>query len=173
MVVCQSNHAEPSLSDKRRRPVVVMVPPSLKEKWPLDFGVFVRECVPPHLAEKLKYGIAETGADFLKLIDDDSQKRKSIIFLTHGAMHRGLGRGWAGGWIKLAVIQRALHRRKYLHSMRKNLYGRLGELLEMRGLQWRHPDLWEELLDHSTSDWLALLQARGIDPEGDDDPESL
>lgn len=164
--------ASVSLSDKRRRPVLVMVPPSLKDKWPLDFGVFVRECLPPELSARPKHAVAETGADFLKLIDDPISKRKSIIFLSHGAMHRGLGRGWAGGWIKLAVIQRALHRRKYLHSLRKTLYRRLGDLLEMGWIQWRHPDLWEELLDRPSSEWLDLLLARGIDPEGDGDPET-
>ncbi|MCX6923495.1 MAG: SNF2-related protein [Verrucomicrobia bacterium] len=95
--------ASVSLSDKRRRPVLVMVPPSLKDKWPLDFGVFVRECLPPELSARPKHAVAETGADFLKLIDDPISKRKSIIFLSHGAMHRGLGRGWAGGWIKLYI----------------------------------------------------------------------
>ena len=164
--------ASVSFADRRRRPVVVMVPPSLKDKWPLDFGVFVRECLPRDLTAKLTHAVAETGADFLKLIDDPISKRKSIIFLTHGAMHRGLGRGWAGGWIKLAVIQRALHHRKYLHSLRKTLYRRLGDLLGMGWIQWRHPDLWEKLLDCSSSDWLELLLVRGIDPEGDDNPET-
>jgi len=161
-----------SLSDKRRRPVVVMVPPSLKDKWPLDFGVFLRECLPPDLAAKLKYASVETGAAFLKLIDDDTPDRKSIIFLTHGSMHRGLGRGWAGGWIKLAIIQRALHRRRHLRLLRKTLCQRLGDLLEMGWIQGRQPGLWEELLDHSTSEWLDLLKARGVDPEGDGDPET-
>jgi hypothetical protein len=164
--------ASVALSDKRRRPVVVMVPPSLKDKWPLDFGVFVRECLPSNLSANLKHASAETGADFLKLIDDKLPKRKSIIFLTHGAMHRGLGRGWAGGWIKLAVIQRALHRRKYLHSLRKTLYRRLGDLLEMGWIQRRHPELWEELLERPSSEWLDLLLERDIDPEGDNCPET-
>lgn len=33
-----------ALSDKQRRPVVVMVPSSLHEKWPRDFGVFRDLC---------------------------------------------------------------------------------------------------------------------------------
>jgi len=126
--------ASVALSDPRRRPVVVMVPPALKEKWPLDFSVFLRECLPPLLRDKLRSATADNAAQFLQLLDDSPARRASIIFLTHGAMHRGLQRGHAGGWIKLAVIQRALHRRKYLHSLRKNLYQRMGDLLEMAGL---------------------------------------
>ena len=89
-----------------------MVPPALKEKWPLDFNVFLRECLPAPDAAKLRAATANTAAEFLKLLDDPPSRRPSLIFLTHGAMHKGLGRGDEGGWIKLAVIQRALHRRQ-------------------------------------------------------------
>src|SRR5437867_12511602 len=34
--------ASVALSDRQRRPVVVMVPPSLRNKWPTDFDVFSR-----------------------------------------------------------------------------------------------------------------------------------
>jgi SNF2 family DNA or RNA helicase len=37
--------ASVSLNDKTRRPVVVMVPPSLKEKWPKDFQLFRERCL--------------------------------------------------------------------------------------------------------------------------------
>ena len=40
--------ASVALSD-RKRPVVVMVPPSLKEKWPRDFGVFAEQCLTDQL----------------------------------------------------------------------------------------------------------------------------
>jgi hypothetical protein len=41
-----------ALSDEAQRPVVVMVPSSLKEKWPKDFEVFVEKCLPEHLGKK-------------------------------------------------------------------------------------------------------------------------
>jgi SNF2-related domain len=46
--------ASVALSDKQRRPIVVMVPPSLRLKWPRDFDVFNRECLPPDLGGRLK-----------------------------------------------------------------------------------------------------------------------
>ena len=162
--------ASVALSDKRHRPVVVMVPPALKEKWPLDFGVFVHECLPPPLAARLKAATADTAAQFLQLIDDPLPRRASIVFLTHGAMHRGLQRGHAGGWIKLAVIQRALHRRKHLQSLRRNMCQRMGDLLEMGWVERHEPDIWKRLLDRSTADWRDELIRCGIASPQDDDP---
>lgn len=161
--------ASVALSDKRRRPVVVMVPPSLKEKWPRDFDVFRRECLPTHVARNLTAASAERGVDFLKLLDDPPSRRKSIIFLTHGALHRGLGRGLSGGWVKLATIKRAIHRRKNLGWLKQVLHRRLGDVLEMGAIHWRHPELWENLLGAQYKDWLDILHDHGIDPEGDDD----
>ena len=37
--------ASVALSDSRKRPVVVMVPPGLKQKWPQDFAVFRERCL--------------------------------------------------------------------------------------------------------------------------------
>jgi len=160
--------ASVAISDKQHRPVVVMVPPSLRDKWPRDFDVFSRECLPHDLRDGLKHASANTGVEFLKLLDDSVSRRKSIIFLTHGAMHSGLGRGIAGGWIKLAVIQRAIRRRRNMGWLRRLLHRRLGDLLEMGQIQRGHPDVWEHLLAVQCADWLEVLHKHGIDPEGDD-----
>ncbi|MBI4325141.1 MAG: hypothetical protein HY674_07735 [Chloroflexi bacterium] len=160
--------ASVALSDKQRRPVVVMVPPSLRLKWPRDFDVLSRECLPSDLAGRWKSASADTGIEFLKLLDDPAKRRKSIIFLTHGAMHAGLGRGIAGGWEKLAVIKRAVHHRKNVGWLRRLLHRRLGDLLEMGFVHRRHPELWEDLLEAPYAEWLKVLRKHGVDPEGDD-----
>ncbi len=91
-------------------------------------------------------------------------------------MHSGLGRGIAGGWIKLAVIKRAIHRRKNLGWLRRLLPRRLGDLLEMGFVHHNHPDVWEDLLQAPYAKWLEVLHNHGVDPEGvdcaetDDDP---
>ena len=164
--------ASVAISDKQRRPVVVMVPPSLRDKWPRDFDVFTRECLPHDLSQRLKSASANSGAEFLKLLDDSVSRRKSIIFLTHGAMHSGLGRGIAGGWIKLAVIQRAIYRRRDIGWLRRLLQRRLGDLLEMGPVQRGHPDVWGDLLKARCADWLEILRKHGIDPGGDDCAET-
>lgn len=149
------------------RPVVVMVPPSLREKWPRDFEVFRRECLRGDAGQRLNAASADRGLDFLKLLDDPPKRWKSIIFLTHGALHRGLGRGMAGGWMKLAWIQCALRYRKSLHGRKDVPYRRLGEGLEMSRNKRLVPGVWKKLLSAPCSEWLSILQKSGIDPEGD------
>ena len=65
-----------AISNRRRRPVVIMVPPSLKEKWPADFELFREKCLPPDIAEQVKPGRAERAVEFLKLLDDPAYKKK-------------------------------------------------------------------------------------------------
>ncbi|WCJ59607.1 DEAD/DEAH box helicase [Fontisphaera persica] len=162
--------ASVALSDARRRPVVVMVPPSLKEKWPSDFRTFQEECLPAALRHKVRAASADSAVEFLKLLDDPPEHRHSIIFLTHGAMHRGLGHGRADAWIKLAVIQRALRGRHQRRQLERGLYRCLGRLLFLQGVQNKAADIWQVLLSHPPEQWLTVLHEHGIDPEGDANP---
>jgi superfamily II DNA or RNA helicase len=157
-----------ALSDARRRPVVVMVPPSLKEKWPQDFSVFKDRCLPPEIARRVRAASADSAVGFLKLLDDPIERRASIVFLTHGAMHRGL----SDGWVKLAMIQRVLHRRHNTGRLRLALGRCAGSLLRLGWVQSRSEDIWERLLDAPTARWLNILRLHGIDPEGDGNPET-
>lgn len=157
-----------ALSDPLRRPVVVMVPPSLKEKWPQDFAVFSARCLPPETAHELRSASADSAIEFLKLLDDPEERRASIVFLTHGAMHRGL----TDGWVKLAMIQRALHRRHHTAPLRRALSRCAGQLLRLGWAERRNADIWEQLLDAPTSSWLKILRRQGIDPEGDENRDT-
>lgn len=161
-----------ALSDSKRRPVVVMVPPSLKRKWPDDFSVFAETCLPPEIARKMCAASADSAVEFLKLLDDPEERRKSIIFLTHGAMHRGLGSGGADAWIKLVVIQRALRGRHNTGAIRASLHRCLGKLLRRQGVERRAYGIWEKLLDHSPDEWPKILKRHGVDPEGDENPDT-
>lgn len=77
-------------ANRGRQPVVVMVPPSLKEKWPTDFSMFCERCLPERLRDNIRAGRADSAVQFLKLLDDPPERHSSVIFLTHGAMCRGL-----------------------------------------------------------------------------------
>jgi hypothetical protein len=95
--------ASVALARESDGPVVIMVPPSLKEKWPRDWGVFRRSCLrsgvsPPRVAK------AESGVAFLKLLDDPPDRRNAIIFL--------MGDGNNGGRSAvIAVISRDVARK--------------------------------------------------------------
>ena len=70
----------------------------------------------------------------LKYLDDPPERKKKIILLTHGSLSRSL----TDGWVKLAIIQRALYRRRNLLTLKKALKKVMGSLLYM----W-----WPEKID--------------------------
>ncbi|MBU1101436.1 MAG: DEAD/DEAH box helicase [Bacteroidetes bacterium] len=156
------------LEDKQKRPVVVMVPSSLKEKWPKDLNIFKERCLPKKLADKLKFGFSDKAVDFLKFLDDPIEKKKSIIFLTHGAMSRGL----TDGWVKLAIIRRAFFKRKGTSQL-KTAFSRIaGDLLRLKWASNGKEEMWLELIEKHPSKWLKVLQKYNVDPENDNNPET-
>ena len=90
-------------------PVVVMVPPSLREKWPRDWGVFQEKCLSADSTRarlRATPRAVESGVEFLRLLDDPPDRKYHLVFLTHGALSRGL----TDAWVKLALIRRAFRR---------------------------------------------------------------
>ena len=152
-----------ALENRGKRPVVVMVPSSLKEKWPADFSLFIEKCLPQDLVKKIQFGRAERAVEFLKLLDDPPSRRKSVIFLTHGAMSRGLN----DHWVMLALIRQSLHRRKGIDLLRNALYRSTGDLLQMKWVQNKDEHIWQRLLTTPPAEWLPILEAIGVE---DDDP---
>ena len=150
------------------RPVVIMIPANLKRKWPRDYKRYLEFCVPEEMRERLKFGVAENGVQFLKYLDDPPERRKSIVFMTHGSLTRTL----SDGWVKLAIIQRALRGRHNTKMIRKILHRFLGDLLFMRWVATKHADIWEKLLNTHPSKWLKLLLKHSIDPENDNNTET-
>ncbi len=157
-----------ALSNRGGRPVVVMVPSTLKNKWPEDLGLFCERCLPSKIAERVKFGKAEKAVDFLKLLDDPKDRRCSIIFMTHGAMSRGLN----DPWVMLALIQRSMHRRRNVGGLKRVLGRILGDLLQKKELTRKDSDIWNKLLATPPSNWLPLLE--DITSEDDDPvPEAI
>jgi hypothetical protein len=160
-----------ALADHEGRPVVVMVPPSLREKWPGDFRLFCERCLTPEAAARLwpaddhRPATLERAEDFLKHLDDPPDRRRRILFITHGAMSRGL----SDGWVKLAIIQRTLRGRHGVEGLRRALGKFMGRLLRLEWAGRGNPGLWERLLDTPPDKWLKILHRLGVDPEGDED----
>ena len=159
-----------ALANRGRRPVVVMAPPSLKEKWPADFSLFTEKCLDTGARGQLTFGQAERAEEFLKLLDDPPARRKSVIFVTHGAMSRGI----QDPWVKLALIYRALRHRKDGNRIRRALARNdaLPKLLRWPQMYRYSDELRFELLHSPTAKWLDILQRYGIDPEEDNNPET-
>ena len=64
------------LGDKKGRQVVIMVPPSLKDKWPRDFEVFKQKCLTKEIQKKITSSqqTVTRSVEFLKLLDDPPER---------------------------------------------------------------------------------------------------
>jgi len=142
-----------TLHDSERRPVVVMVPSSVKDKWPRDFQVFLENCVSPEIAARLDWGVASRAVEFLKLIDDPPERRKSLIFVTPGAMSQTL----ADPFVKFALLRQALSNRRGADDLRRALTRFAGDLLRCGWLDRRDHGLWAALLEKPPHKWRRVL----------------
>lgn len=102
------------------------------------------------ITENLRYGKAERAVEFLKLLDDPPERRKQILFVTHGAMSRGL----SDEWVKLALIYQALHGRWGVDRLRKALSRILGKLLRITWVEKNGKGIWQDLLKTHPAQWL-------------------
>ncbi|QNA44289.1 helicase-related protein [Lacibacter sediminis] len=156
---------------KDKKPVVVMIPHNLTAKWPNDFRLFRESCITnPAIRSNLRCEVAERPEKFLNLLDDDEDKRAAIIFLTHGALTRSM----SDGWIKLAIIQKALYRRRDTEEVYKLLGKYAGSLVEMLYIENKNRsiDIWRLLFDAHPSKWKRILVKNGFFNAEDDDPVS-
>lgn len=158
----------------RGRPVVVMVPAHLVEKWEQDLRTFcdlylvARRAVRQERAtlaefrdrDVVRYGVARHSIELMKLLDDARKDRCHIIFLAHGAM----GRRQSDKWVRLALIAEALRRHgrgaaNRLILVKGQIHRFLGELLwaigEERAYDWGDA-LWQRLLWSEPHDWKEI-----------------
>lgn len=147
------------------RPVVVMVPRNVVAKWERDAGTFRDACLhSPSDRSRFRIKVAETGIDFLKLLDDPEPQKATLIVLAHGALHRRM----ADGWSKLAILQAAIKGRHGVDELRERLARFAPEMLRMKGVL--DHDVTHELLRTPPLNWKSILVARGILDQESDDP---
>ena len=99
---------------RRKRPVVVMVPPAVADKWPTEWAVFSERCLPAGHGLRASTPVRR-GSDFLKLLDDPAATRSHLIFLTHGALTSNLH----DPFMRLALLRRAMLNRPDLANRRR------------------------------------------------------
>lgn len=144
---------------RRKRPVVVMVPAAVADKWPAEWAVFEERCLPPGHGLRASAAVRR-GSDFLKLLDNPASTRSHLIFLTHGALTSNLN----DPFIRLALLRRALLRRRDL-ARRRRAVARFASqllndprfdedtaaaLLEAPLSRWR--DVWDRARPHQLLD---------------------
>jgi superfamily II DNA or RNA helicase len=149
-------------------PVVVMVPPSVKDKWPRDLAVFLEKCLKGRARDHVRATpvTIENGVAFLKLLDDPPAVRKNLIFMTHGALSRGLN----DAFVKLALLRHVFGRRRAAGELRDIFPRFAGRILRQ---QRYGEDVWAALLAAPPEKWRALLEKAGFEVDDDPVPEAL
>jgi hypothetical protein len=143
-------------------PVVVMVPPSVGDKWPREWATFQSKCLKQDLEIRATAGAIRSGSEFLKLLDDPADRAHDIIFLTHGALTGSL----TDPLVRLAIVRRAL-RRKSLTRQREAFPRWVGRVIP-RGWELSE-ELVGQLLAAPPSGWRRAIK-RVTDEDPGDDP---
>ena len=175
---------------KPRRPVVVMVPPHLIDKWEQDLKTFCglylegRDPVNRHGAThndliapgSVRYGTARHSVELMRLLDDPPRESCHLILLAQGAMSRNQ----TDKWVRLALISEALRRHgrgraKRLIQVKQRIHLFLAELIWAIGEERAHDwgaDLWKSLLKAKTTEWRRIYNelVRDASKRLDDDP---
>jgi len=155
--------ASVTAADAKHRPVVVMAPPILCPKWRKDADLFAKQCL--GLRRPFRCAEVASASAFLKRLDDPEDRRLDLIILPHGCMQPD--RRLQDGWIKLAILQRAIQGRHGADAMRERLARWAPDLLRQKWV--RSTTIWSRLLQVEPGDWLAVMRGEGVDPEGDGD----
>ncbi len=150
------------------RPVVVMVPPSVREKWPREWDVFRQLCLKDGSTWiRATPEAVVRPAPFFKLLDDPPRSRNHIIFLTHGALTNAL----VDPFTRLALIRRALGRKSLAEQRR--VFPRWADRVLPGTQHFRNPRLVEALLDQNPRHWRSTLRRALVDPGDDPVPDAL
>lgn len=147
---------------RRKRPVVVMVPSSVADKWPMEWAVFAERCLRPGHGLRAS-GAIRRGSDFLKLLDDPASKRRHLIVITHGALTSNLH----DPFIRLALLRRAMLRRGDLANRRRAVARFAYSLLADRRFD---ETTTQALLSAPISQWRRVWERHQPDAPLGDDP---
>lgn len=147
---------------RNKRPVVVMVPSAVAEKWPTEWAVFAERCLAPGHGLRASPTVRR-GSEFLKLLDDPAESRSHLIFLTHGALTSNLH----DPFMRLALLRWALLRRRSLANRRRAIARFAGGLLNDKRFD---EDTAAALLDAPISRWRDVWHRNRPHDPLDDDP---
>lgn len=140
-----------ALADRGERPVVIMVPSSLHEKWPRDFAVFKERVIKRPGDTSLRAEPVASALDFFRLIDSEAKSRPHIIFLKHGAFHvQNIDQ-----WVRLALIKRAISG-MHLGEKRSALPRFAAGLLRTKS-SYNDPELFAKLLRIPNREWRNVI----------------
>lgn len=156
------------ISSTRRThcPLVVMVPPGLRQKWQRDWEQFKTHCVRDHALDWVRDEYAHTPTEFFKLLDDRADRRTHLVFITTGCFSRGLN----DPWVKLAMIRLARGRTKFSDKQKTRLYRWAADLVRQFSNHHLTEEVSRRLMHSDVLDWKRIFVEENILSEEDDDP---
>ena len=140
-----------AFADRGKRPVVIMVPSSVHEKWPRDFLTFTDRVIKLPQEKALRADSAESALGFFRLIAKPANTRPQIIFLKYGAFHVGN----IDQWVRLALIKRAI---QGMHlGEKRNALPRFAARLLRTKSSYNEPELFDKLLNRPSHEWRDII----------------
>lgn len=151
------------------RPVVVMVPPGLAQKWRREWTQFRAVCCAnPSEFSWVRENYAHAPTDFFRLLDKPRSERSHIVWMTTGCFSRGL----SDPWTKLALIRLARSRTRMDGETKKTVAKWATTLVRLKSKHQLTPEIVETLLHRDPGAWHSLLVREGILAEDAPDPVS-
>jgi superfamily II DNA or RNA helicase len=151
-----------SVVESTYQQVVVMVPPSVRTKWPQEWQVFREKCLPARSRIRATDETVVKGAEFLKLLDDPASRRKHIIFLSHSALSGSIG----DDFLRFALVRQAFMYQRDLTNQRRVLPRWAPHLF--RNPAFRNERLVEAMLDNPPRYWSGIARTHLATPLADD-----
>jgi len=142
------------------------VPSGLRQKWQRDWDQFKSHCIRNNTLDWVRDEYAHTPTEFFKLMDDPSQKRAHLIFLTTGCFSRGLN----DPWVKLAMIRLARSSTRLTDAHKRRLHRWSSDLVRQYSNYRLTEDLVRQLMQADVRDWKRIMVAGEVLADDDDDP---
>ncbi|MGJ5080237.1 helicase-related protein [Bradyrhizobium sp. HKCCYLS3013] len=148
------------------RPIIVMVPPGLAQKWAREWEQFKTLCCTrPEALSWIRHAYVRTPTEFFRRLNAPRARRPHILWMTTRCFWAGL----SDPWIKLALIRLARAQTKLSDSMKGRLFKWATSLVRLKSTGLREGDIaW--LLSHPLSKWHNYLLRTGILSAGSEDP---
>jgi hypothetical protein len=157
--------ASVAVSTAKRRPIVVMVPPALTEKWPQEWKTFEQYCLPRNSGLRATNETILRPAAFLRLFDDEADRRQHIAFVAHGALTRQL----KDPFTRLALVRAGYRQSRKLKPSRERFPEWAAKLID----PVLTPDFTRDLLSAPLDRWREIVERYRPDKAPDDDPVYL
>lgn len=157
--------ASVAMSSDHPGPVIVMVPPALTEKWPMEWRTFEQHCLPTNSGLRATEYTILRPAPFLQLFDDQSDRRNHIAFVAHGALTRQL----KDPFTRLALVRAGYRMSRKLKASRDRFPLWASTLID----PVMSPELTQDLMAAPLDRWRSVYMRHRPDKPIDDDPVYL